>query len=133
MPLIRYEIGDLGSLVAKECKCGRHFSLMTSPQGRDTDIIKLTNGVQLIAHYFGILFKHYSSVVDFQVRETSVDCISIYLKVNGKFRDEHKEEIINEITDYCKGGVKIKLKMVDEIPCKMVNKRRYVIGLESER
>lgn len=38
MPLIRYDIGDRGNILKKNCSCGRGFQLMGSVSGRVVDV-----------------------------------------------------------------------------------------------
>ena len=48
MPLIRYEIGDLGAWEGDQnCPCGRHLPLLAEIQGRTTDFLVLTGGRQI--------------------------------------------------------------------------------------
>ncbi len=46
MPLIRYEIGDRGSLapVAAECACGRRLPILAAVEGRDDDVVVTPDG-----------------------------------------------------------------------------------------
>jgi len=128
MPLIRYEIGDLGAKTSINCKCGSNFSTIMSPIGRDTDVINLSNGVSLFVHYFTFLFEYYSEILQFQVREIGKDELLINLKVTDEFSDKLGQEIEKKILDYCKGGVKTKIELVKDIPLERSNKRRLVIG-----
>jgi len=128
MPLIRYEIADLGMKIKDECNCGSNFSIMGNPIGRDTDIIKLSNGMSLLVEYFVVVFEYYLDVLQFQIREVGQDELEIYLKVTENFSEEIQNKIIKELINYCKGGVKIIIKIVDEIPLEKSNKRRLVIG-----
>ena len=43
MPLLRYEIGDTGSLLPTSCRCGRGLPLMTPNLGRSVDYFLLEN------------------------------------------------------------------------------------------
>jgi len=130
MPLIRYEIADLGTTKSEKCSCGSNFSIMGKPIGRDTDIIRLSNGMSLLVEYFVVVFEYYLEILQFQVREVVTDELLIYLKITKKFTKEMEEEIIQQIFDYCRGGVKLSIKIVDEIPLERSNKRRLVIAKE---
>lgn len=128
MPLIRYEIGDLGAKTSINCKCGSKFSTIMNPIGRDTDVIKLSNGISLFVHYFTFLFEYYSEILQFQVREIEQDKLLIYLKVTEDYTDKLGKEIEKKISDYCKGGVETEIKLVNQIHLESSNKRRLVIG-----
>ena len=48
MPLIRYEIGDVGAWEEDQnCPCGRHLPLLAEVQGRITDFLVLSGGRQI--------------------------------------------------------------------------------------
>lgn len=129
MPIIRYEIGDLGIREKGICGCGNNFSLMRQPEGRDTDIIKLSNGTILTVHYFGVLFRKYENkILAFQVREIEENFLKILLVVSNQFTELLKRSLVDEITTYADGGVKLEIELVDEIPVLNINKRRYMIG-----
>jgi len=55
MPLIRYEIGDRGSLMTGSCACGRGLSRMDTVIGRGTDLLVSTSGALVhgasLVHY----------------------------------------------------------------------------------
>lgn len=128
MPLIRYEIADLGIKKGGKCKCGSCFSMMEPPIGRDTDIIKLSNGMSLLVEYFVVVFEYYLEILQFQVREVAQDKLLIYLKVTKDFNDRIKMKLVNQIKNYCNGGIEIEVKIVDEIPLGRSNKRRFIIS-----
>jgi len=132
MPLIRYEIADLGVKKGVGCSCGSKFSLMGRPVGRDTDIIKLSNGMSLLVEYFVVVFEHYLEILQFQVREVGQNKLLIYLEVSETFTEEIQEKVVKEIVDYCKGGVEIDVEIVEEIPLQQSNKRRLVIGKDKK-
>ena len=44
MPFIRYRIGDTGILQEKACPCGSRFPILTSLQGRSSQVIRLPEG-----------------------------------------------------------------------------------------
>jgi phenylacetate-CoA ligase len=130
MPLIRYEIADLGTKRLVKCSCGSNFSITGRPIGRDTDIIRLSNGMSLLVEYFVVVFEYYLEILQFQVREVACDELLIYLEVTEKFTKEMKKEILQQIFDYCNGGVKLSIEIVDKIPLERSNKRRLVIAKE---
>src|SRR5690606_4833157 len=93
MPLIRYEIGDLGIKKKGKCKCGSSFSMMEQLLGRDTDIIKLSNGINLLVHNFTFIIEFYLPILQFQVREIGQDDLLIYLKVTKDYTKEIEKDL----------------------------------------
>ncbi len=128
MPLIRYELGDLAALLDVTCPCGQTFSVMSQPYGRDTDIIKLSNGTRLIVHVFTVLFSKYSEVKQFQVVELAQDTLQLNLVVTQEYGSETLTRIKSDILAHTKGVGTILENLVDEIPLTQSNKRRFVIA-----
>jgi len=44
-PLIRYSIGDVGSITNEKCSCGRGLPILKGVEGRKTDIFKVNNKI----------------------------------------------------------------------------------------
>jgi phenylacetate-CoA ligase len=128
MPLIRYEIADLGIKKKGECKCGSSFSMMSQLLGRDTDVIRLSNGVSLIVHHFTYVMEYFPQILQFQVKEIEKDKLLIYLKVTEDFKREIEDEVATKLKYFHKGGAKVTFKIVKDIPLERSNKRRLVIS-----
>jgi len=58
-PLIRYEIGDIGSLASGDCACGRPLPLFGAIEGRTMERIAASDG----SHVSPIYFRHLIGVV----------------------------------------------------------------------
>ena len=58
MPFIRYEIGDLGRFSDEVCSCGRGLPLMSSIEGRTTDIIVTQDGNFTSTPVLTLIFKN---------------------------------------------------------------------------
>jgi phenylacetate-CoA ligase len=86
--------------------------------------------MSLLVEYCVVVFEYYLEILQFQVREVACDELLIYLEVTEKFTKEMKKEILQQIFDYCNGGVKLSIEIVDKIPLERSNKRRLVIAKE---
>jgi phenylacetate-CoA ligase len=56
MPLIRYQIGDVGALADRACPCGRGLPLLESVEGREADYVvtadgRLVSGISLTENF----------------------------------------------------------------------------------
>ncbi len=130
MPLIRYSVGDIGRkpLQRTECACGRGFEIMSSIEGRDTDVVVTPNGNRLIVHFFTGIFEYYQSIDTFKVIQEDRDLIRILI-VPGK--DFHNGVLLNlkqEILSKGDMDLHIQFEIVDEIKCEASNKRRFVVS-----
>lgn len=53
MPLIRYRVGDIGSIKKSDCSCGRSLTILNEIYGRDRDYFINKNGQK----YYGAFFR----------------------------------------------------------------------------
>ena len=58
MPLIRYEIGDTGELLAERCPCGRGLPLMRPTWGRSADYLALVDGTVITPYDMTCAIEH---------------------------------------------------------------------------
>jgi phenylacetate-CoA ligase len=128
MPLIRYQIGDLGIRGDERvCSCGRGFLTMESIQGRDTDIIITPGGNRLIVHFFTGIIEHFKQVAQFQIRQTKHDLLTIYIVPGHDYSDQVGEKVIMTLKE--KGAdISMKIELMDVIPSLPSGKRRFVIN-----
>jgi len=129
MPFIRYQIGDIGRKSSKvSCSCGRGLEMMSSIEGRDTDVIETPNGNRLIVHFFTGIFEYYQSIDTFKVIQEERDAIIIKIVPRSNFEKEHMERIKQEIWAKGDPNLKISIELVDNIPFEASNKRRFVVS-----
>lgn len=98
MPLIRYKIGDLASLLPKEdYPKNREFEypLLKEVIGRDTDLIKTPLGKTMVVHSFTGIIEHHPTIKQYSVVQKEIYGITIeYIPQNKK---EFDKEILNKI------------------------------------
>lgn len=66
MPLIRYAIGDLGTLGGAACGCGYQTPLLSSLSGRTTDVIPKPSGGRTLGTFESV-FRHELLVRQYQI------------------------------------------------------------------
>jgi phenylacetate-CoA ligase len=129
MPLIRYQIGDMG--IAGEqriCECGRGFELMDSIQGRDTDIIITPEGNRLIVHFFTGIMEFFPEIASFQVVQEEVNSMSVRIVPRPDFSTDTAAAIKSKLIEMGATGINIQIETVKEIPTAPSGKRRFVIS-----
>ena len=67
MPMIRYDIGDLGVMSADRCGCGSSLPVLERLTGRITDHFLLRNGTRVHGEFFTHLFYFRDWVEQFQI------------------------------------------------------------------
>lgn len=134
MPLIRYFVGDIGSLQpGKPCPCLRGFETMSAIKGRSADVVMTPNGNRLIVHFFTGILEHFSEIQSFQVIQEDLASIVIYIVLNG----EPDENLAGRISDALKekgaSDISINIEYVHQIELQNSGKHKFIIsGLSSK-
>jgi len=131
MPLIRYEIGDLGIMFKnKVCpKCGWEGDVLEEIVGRTVDVFKNINGSLIDGEYFTHLFYFRPWVKKFQIiykKNTNVININLVLKDGNNIPIQDKENIERAIIKVMK-KVQIKWNIIPQISPDKSGKFRYTI------
>lgn len=128
MPFIRYQIGDLAIKDNDSCECGRSLSMLSSIEGRDTDIVVTPEGNRLIVHFFTGILEHYPEIDNFQIIQEDVDSIQLLIVPTTSISSDLEEHIKDTFLQRGTGSLKISINQVDEIPLGSNGKRRFVIN-----
>jgi len=129
MPVIRYDIKDIGTYTDESCPCGRGLSLMSSVEGRDSDIIMTPSGDFIVVEYFVILFEYMTGVDQFQVIQDTLDHLTVKIIKNQQFTDDELHHIRNEIQKRAGPDVRLTIEFVQDIPVYgREGKRRLVLS-----
>lgn len=92
-PLIRYEVGDMGSFSADDCPCGRPYPLLENIEGRVSEFHVTTSGGYVspvyLQHLIGVV--HAPGWIDrFQIVQKSSRFYQVFLVLT---REVHESEL----------------------------------------
>ncbi|NQZ22427.1 MAG: phenylacetate--CoA ligase family protein [Colwellia sp.] len=128
MPLIRYVNGDRATISPSPCSCGNPLPMIEKINGRKLDVIKTANGQMIPGELFPHLFKEFSGITKFQVKQTQLDSITLLIVKNDQFTEQNQLVINDEINRYSKGELQINYKFVDDIPLTKSGKYRVTVS-----
>lgn len=111
MPLIRYRIGDRGSLGGK-CKCGRGTHILKSIEGRDNDIIIGASGQGISPARIELAVGLNKEIVQYQVRQEEKGRITVLAISSRKVESKALAARIEKKLD----GLSVDVEIVDSIP-----------------
>jgi phenylacetate-CoA ligase len=77
MPLVRYRIGDRGSLRTETCACGRAFPLLGVVTGRAADMLVLSDGRRVTPYALTCALEQEQSLLRYQVSQLEPERIRI--------------------------------------------------------
>jgi phenylacetate-CoA ligase len=84
MPLIRYEIGDIGTESVETCSCGRKLPLMKVIEGRSDSVIQLSDGRLISPRAFTVtmsMFKYYERIDQYRIIQKKIDAFELEVKL----------------------------------------------------
>ncbi|NEQ06747.1 MAG: phenylacetate--CoA ligase family protein [Moorea sp. SIO4E2] len=127
MPLIRYKIGDSGTLLVNEPS----RQIFKEVSGRITDMFKRKDGSLVYGSYFTYLLYFKDWIYNFQVVQKDYSKLVIrIMKGNQDYQPEQKE--LDEIVNHCQIAIgeecQISFEFVDQIYPSASGKYRYTIS-----
>jgi len=127
MPLIRYKIGDVGSLSGEECSCGRTLPLMHGLKGRCNDFVILPDGRKLSPWFFWNVID-LTGVSEFRIVQEKRGVIRVWLKATRTYGKEQVEKSAMGLRKVFGEQVNTLIEVVDEIPRDRSGKLRSVVS-----
>lgn len=127
MPLIRYMVGDQGSLFphGKTCNCGRSLPLLKNVEGRADDILYTADGRQI--GRLDPIFKAHLPVIEAQVIQEALDRVVVRFVPAPEYQPKDGQSIIERLKERM-GEVRVKLEPVSKLPVEHNGKFRAVIS-----
>ncbi len=129
LPMIRYDTGDIGSMIPSDCP---QFAtpILQSLEGRQIDSIYDTSGRRLVPFVFDATFEalNISSMVvkQFQFIQEDRTHYRVRLCVNETFSQE--QSLSEQLKQILGNNAQIEIDYVDEIPVLNSGKRKYIVS-----
>ena len=126
MPLIRYRVGDRGTLASPEtrCSCGRLLPVLSEIEGRVDDVLYTADG-RMVGRLDPV-FKSRLPIREAQIIQETLDLIRVRYVPSDGFSRADGQSLVDRIRDRM-GPVKVELEEVDSIPRTANAKFRAVI------
>ena len=128
MPLIRYEIGDVGKPSDEQCSCGRGLPLMSSLEGRITDFIVTPSKKVISGTMLSLVFKDFDFVKKYQVIQKTKNKIFVKLVPTKPPSQDDEKNLLTILQKHIGFDVEIEIKFVEAIPTPPSGKYRAVIS-----
>jgi phenylacetate-CoA ligase len=127
MPLIRYRIGDQGSISTNNapCACGRTLSILTGIEGRTDDILYTADGRKI--GRLDPAFKAHLPVIEAQIIQEALDKIIVRFVPAPEYKPQDGQSIIERIQEHM-GKINVILESMNELPREANGKFRAVIS-----
>ena len=130
VPLIRYEIGDVGSPKEVDCPCGRGSPVMQIIEGRKGDIFVLPDGREVpppkVAGVRVILDTNLAAK-RYQMIQEDLDYFIIRVVPTNRFTKEIEKRIKEELIKDVGYPITVDVECVDEIP--LIDDRKLRVNI----
>lgn len=131
LPLIRYDVGDIGVLGNKQCSCGRALRVLNSLEGRTQDMLQSRSGKSLPAIFFAGRFRSLTSLKAYQLIQKSWETVELRYVVGAQNAPKEVQEIVDEVMRHLGPEVSVQTNECAEIPLTARGKTRLVVGCQT--
>ena len=132
VPLIRYEVGDVGVWRPEsyECPCGRSGRVLAAVDGRLEDYVVTPEGHR--ARRVGDIFKGMPALKQFQIVQTRPETITIRLAVKAPFGPREESLLRRRVALWISDSLAVNFEYVDAIASGPNGKMERIVGLVSD-
>ena len=129
MPLIRYEIEDMGTPLSTSCACGRTLPLMRMAGGRTTDFLvsphgRVVSGASLTIYFVAVV----PGVAQAQLVQHKKDLLTIRIVRSDGFGPKSEQAVQAKVMEFFGPDMKHELEFVDNIPTEPSGKHRFSVS-----
>ena len=132
MPMIRYELGDLGHLKPGQCSCGSPFPLLALDVCRKNDLIVTPAGRNIYPAYFVHLLDDYNGIEQFQFEQSEAGRILLRLCARQEVADVIEPALRSRLQTDLGSDMTFQVERVSAIPRSQSGKHRFIIGMPAE-
>jgi phenylacetate-CoA ligase len=131
MPLLRYELGDVGTLTRQPCQCGRGLLVLKELQGRRQDLLQNARGDILPAIFFAERSRMLRSIRAYQFIQRKINEIVFRYVPNGSTADSEVNDLCAAVKQQLGTDMRVICERCDSISLTPRGKTRLVVGLDS--
>ncbi|MDP3938809.1 MAG: hypothetical protein Q8R92_11850 [Deltaproteobacteria bacterium] len=128
MPLIRYEVGDVSSIMQEPCACGMALPRMAPVTTKAEDIVVTPEGRFISSSTLTHPFKPMVNVEKSQIVQERPDRVTVKIVRRPAYTDADTHTLVAALAERLGPSVKIDVEFVDDIPRGPSGKYRWVIS-----
>jgi phenylacetate-CoA ligase len=132
MPLVLYEVGDIGIITHEPCTCGRVHTILQEITGRLSETLDLANSRRIAPSYWSVLFRPIEQIKRGCVRIVKPDHLEIDLVLSAPIPEENYVYLKESVAEAVGAGIRVDWREVDTIPRVRSGKYPWVRKAEDE-
>ncbi len=127
MPIIRYEIGDVGRWSPqKSCTCSRQSDCLTSIEGRTFDFLVTSDGKKIHGLCFNRDIFSIPGISQYRLVQESPTLVTVQVVQNDNFHQESITSLQHSIKEKLGSDVLVRFEPMDRLPKTPSGKIRYI-------
>jgi phenylacetate-CoA ligase len=126
MPLIRYDIGDVGTMSAGSCPCGRGLPILESLDGRTSELLSI-NGTVISPATLSVVMSQINNIVECQFVQKKNGSLLIHVVRRAEFTVDDEAALKREVVAVVGSAVSIKINYCSHIARTALGKFRLVV------
>jgi phenylacetate-CoA ligase len=131
LPLLRYDIGDLGEFSEERCPCGRASRVVRKIDGRAEDYLRTPDGRMLLG--VSQVFKRVRGVQELQIVQNELARIVVKVVKRADYGPNDTAVLLRGLRSRLGDRIQIDLEFVDHIPRTARGKFRAVVSTLGQR
>lgn len=131
MPMIRYEIGDIGTISSEPCACGRPHAVLRELEGRTQDFLRAPGGRSVPAIYFATRFRDLKSIKTYQWVQQDETSVELRYVAAAPGAEQEARRLVTDAQRLLGDEVRVAMVAVSDIAPTARGKRRLVLGLSA--
>jgi len=128
MPLLRYMVGDVGTLSEKRCSCGLPFPVMSTLEGRATDLVTTPSGRIIHGLLLNRLMAGVPGVRRFQAIQETPGELTILVVPGPEFEPTALPSVEAAIHENIDPQLRVHAMVVENIEHGASGKHRYIVS-----
>jgi phenylacetate-CoA ligase len=133
MPLLRYRIGDRGSLLPDPCSCGRSLPRFGVVTGRQADVLVLAGGQRVSPYSVTCALENVADLIRYQVTQLDLERVRVRAIVGSESdRNQVADRVRTVLRTQVAPLLEAEVEFVDRLPTGPRAKFRVVQSLAGE-
>jgi phenylacetate-CoA ligase len=128
MPLIRYAIEDIGSLVDGQCFCGRQLPLTGSVDGRKDDVIITAEGRLMPRAGLDQIHEFVQNIERCQLIQRKIGEVTIRVQPRPGFNEADSAELVRQLRKRLGSSTMIEIERVEKLELTSAGKQRFIVS-----
>ena len=127
-PFIRYRTGDVATMGAEPCACGRGLPTLRDIQGRSTDFVVAEDGTVMHGLALIYILRDLPEVQAFKIVQHALQHTVVQVVPGPGFGPAQEAGIVRGMQRRLGAGVRVEVQQVEAIAPERSGKFRYVIS-----